>query len=72
MVERIFAEITERQVKRGVHRGERGLTEAMLNYTEIRNQYPKPFTWVPTADQILNAVKMFCIKSETLNNDAYL
>lgn len=67
MVERFFAEITERQIRRGVHRSERELTKAILNYIEIRNKDSKPFKWVRTADQILDAVKRFCFK--TLPND---
>jgi len=72
MVERFFAEITERQIKRGVHRSERELTKAILSYIEIRNEDPKPFTWVRTADEILEAVKRFCLKVEPLNNNANL
>mgnify|MGYP000408631318 CR=1 FL=1 len=68
MVERFFAEITERQIKRGVHRSERQLTQAILSYIEIRNEDPKPFTWVRTADEILDAVKRFCLKTENLRN----
>ena len=72
MVERFFAEITERQIKRGVHRSERQLTQAILSYIEIRNEDPKPFTWVRTADEILDAVKRFCLKTENLRNVANL
>ena len=72
MVERFFAEITGRQIKRGVHRSERELTKAILSYIEIRNEDPKPFTWVRTADEILDAVKRFCLKTEVLNNNANL
>jgi transposase len=72
MVERFFAEITERQIKRGVHRSERQLTQAILSYIEIRNEDPKPFTWVRTADEILDAVKRFCLKTGNLRNVANL
>ena len=72
MVERFFAEITARQIKRGVHRSERELTQAILNYIEIRNEDPKPFTWVRTEDEILEAVKRFCLKTQQMNNHANL
>lgn len=72
MVERFFAEITERQIRRGVHRSERQLTQAILSYIEIRNEDPKPFTWVRTADEILDAVKRFCLKTNNCNNNANL
>ncbi len=42
MVERFFAEITQRQIRRGVHRSERELTQAILSYIEIRNEDPNP------------------------------
>jgi transposase len=42
MVERFFAEITERQIRRGVHRSERQLTRAILEYIEIRNEDRSP------------------------------
>jgi len=70
MVERFFAEITERQIKRGVHRSERELTKAILDYIEIRNEDPKPFKWVRTADEILDAVKRFCLKTIPKDNQA--
>ncbi len=63
MVERFFAEITDRQIKRGVHRSERELIKAIIDYIEIRNEDPKPFKWVRTADEILDAVKRFCLKT---------
>jgi len=72
MVERFFAEISERQIKRGVHRSERELTCAILDYIKIRNENPKPFTWVRTADEILDAVKRFCLKTHAYNNASYL
>ena len=68
MVERFFAKITERRIKRGVHRSERQLTQAIPSYIEIRNEEPKPFTWVRTADEILDAVKRFCLKTENIRN----
>ncbi len=70
MVERFFAEITGRQIKRGVHRSERELTKAILDYIEIRNEDPKPFKWVRTADDILDAVKRFCLKTTHENSAA--
>ncbi len=70
MVERFLAEITDRQIKRGVHRSERELTKAIPDYIETRNEDPKPFKWVRTADDILDAVKRFCLKTTPENNAA--
>ena len=60
MVERFFAEITEREIRRGAHRSVKDLEAAVMAYIDKRNQDPKPFKWVRTADQILDAVKRFC------------
>lgn len=60
MVERFFAELTERQIKRRAHRSVKELESAVTAYIEHRNRDPKPFKWVRTADQILAAVKRFC------------
>ncbi len=72
MVERFLAEITDRQIKRGVHRSERELTKAIPDYIETRNEDPKPFKWVRTADDILDAVKRFCLKTTPENNNEAL
>ena len=72
MAERFFAEITERQIKRGVHRSERELEQAILTYIETRNENPKPFKWVRSADDILQAVERFCLRTNPENSDAYL
>ena len=72
MVERFFAEVTERQIKRGVHRSARELEEALMRYIDQRNDDPKPFKWVRCADEILDAVKRFCLRIKPENSDAYL
>lgn len=60
MVERFFAELTERKIKRGAHRSVHELKRDIKDYIEKRNKDPKPFKWVRTADQILQAVKRYC------------
>jgi transposase len=60
LVERWFATLTERQLRRGVHRSTRELEWALRHYVETYNQDPQPFVWTKTADQILNAVARFC------------
>jgi transposase len=72
MVERFFAEITGRQIKRGIHRSERELEDAILAYIAIRNEDPKPFKWVRTADDTLDAVNRFCLRACAANSGAYL
>ena len=60
LVERWFAILTERQLRRGVHRSTRELEAALQRYVETYNQDPKPFAWTKTADEILQAVARFC------------
>jgi transposase len=60
LVERWFAALTEKQIRRGVHRSTRELEEAIRRYIEITNHRPKPFVWTKTADEILASVARFC------------
>jgi transposase len=60
LVERWFATLTERQLRRGVHRSTRELELALRHYVETYNQEPKPFVWTKTAQEILTAVARFC------------
>lgn len=60
LVERFFALITQKQIKRGVHRSTVALERAIREYLAIYNEKPKPFVWRKTADEILEAVANFC------------
>jgi transposase len=60
LVERWFAMLTDKQIRRGVHRSTRELEAAVLNYINMHNTQPKPFVWTKTADEILASVSRFC------------
>jgi len=60
LVERFFATLSSRQIKRGTHRSTRELEQAIRAYLDIHNQNPKPFIWTKTADEILASVARFC------------
>jgi transposase len=60
LVERWFAALTEKQLRRGVHRSTRDLETAIRHYVEFTNGLAKPFVWTKTADQILDSVARFC------------
>lgn len=60
LVERWFATLTEKQLRRGVHRSTRELESAIKRYLEIHNEQPKPFIWTKTADEILLTLARFC------------
>ncbi len=60
LVERFFAALTEKQLRRGVRRSTRELETAIYRYIDHQNQAPNPFIWTKTADQILASIARFC------------
>ncbi len=62
LVERWFAALTEKQLRRGVFRSTRELEEAILRYLETTNENAKPFIWTKTADQILATIAKYCVR----------
>jgi len=59
LVERFFALISERKIKRGSHRSTLELEAAIREYLELHNADPKPFVWHKTADEILASIKRY-------------
>jgi transposase len=59
-VERFFAEITNRRIRRGVFRSVPALQKAIMEYLENHNKNPKPFVWTADADRILSRVRKVC------------
>ena len=62
-VERFFADLTEKQIRRGVHRSTVELEQAITGYIDTVNEDPKPFRWHKTADEILASIKRFCLRT---------
>lgn len=60
MVERFFAEITNKRIRRGCFRSAAELERAIAEYLEAHNMEPKPFRWTATADDILESVRSYC------------
>jgi transposase len=60
-VERFFAKLTDKQIRRGVHRSVEELEAAITAFLDKHNAAPKPFRWVKSADDILAAIERFCI-----------
>lgn len=56
MVERFFAEITRKRIRRGAFTSVAELTGAIMEYLENHNADPKPFIWTKSAGQILEKV----------------
>ena len=53
LVERFFAEITGRRIRRGVFKSVTELEEAIQDYLDEHNANPKPFLWTKSANVIL-------------------
>ena len=63
-VERWFAELTRKQLRRGVHTSTSQLEADIRAFIDTHNTDPKPFTWTKSAAAILAAVKRFCLRVE--------
>ena len=63
-VERWFALLTDKQIRRGVHRSLDELKTAIDAFIQLHNDDPKPFIWTTTADAILHTLARY--RSETL------
>lgn len=59
-VERVFAELTNKRIRRGTFRKLSELEKAIQDYLADHNQNCKPFVWTADADLILRKVYRFC------------
>jgi len=53
LVERFFAQITSRRIRRGSYSSVDDLEAAIYDYLAQHNEKPKPFKWTKTAEDIL-------------------
>jgi transposase len=60
LVERWFAELTTKLLKRGAHRSVRELNAAIRAWVTTWNDNPRPFVWTKTAEQILESLARYC------------
>jgi transposase len=60
LVERWFAELTTKKLKRAAHRSVRQLNADISAWIEHWNDNPRPFVWTKTADQILDSIARYC------------
>ena len=56
-VERFFAALTERRLRRGAFRSVDELERAIEDYLRMHNARPRPFLWTKDADLILRKVQ---------------
>jgi len=59
LVERWFAELTTKQIRRGAHRSVSELERAIGAFLDAHNTDPHPFAWTKSADQILASIARF-------------
>ena len=57
LVERWFADITRKQIRRGTYRSVHQLIRAILRYLRQHNDNPRPFVWTASAATILRKVR---------------
>jgi len=65
LVERWFAELTNKRIRRGVFRSVKELETAIREYIDVRNEDPTPFVWTRTADQILASIARYAQRTLT-------
>jgi transposase len=59
LVERWFAELTNRKLRRGAHRSVHALNRDIRDWIETWNDDPRPFVWTKTADEILETLRSY-------------
>jgi transposase len=59
LVERWFAELTNKWLRRGTHRSVRQLIASIRTWVTNWNDDPKPFVWHKTADEILDSLAAY-------------
>jgi transposase len=67
LVERFFGLLTEKALKRGSHTSIPQLREAILAYVDAHNENNKPFRWTKTADEILDKMRRFGIRTQQVH-----
>jgi transposase len=66
-VERWFALLSQRQIKRGSHHSVRALESAISEFITAHNQNPRPFEWTRPADEILENLKRFAAETVAIH-----
>jgi len=67
MVERWFAELTTKQIRRGVHRSVAELERAIREFLDVHNEAPTPFVWTKSADEILASIARFAQRTHAVH-----
>jgi transposase len=70
LVERFFAELTTRLLRRGVHRSVAELEADIRSWIDRWNDDPRTYVWTKTADQILDSIGAYCQRLIATTNDS--
>jgi transposase len=70
-VERWFALLADKQIKRGVHRSVHELKAAITAFLQAHNDDPKPFIWTKTAEDILQTIARYCSQTLEIHATTY-
>ena len=62
LVERWFAELTTKKLRRGTHTSVRALNKDIRAWIDTWNDNPRPYVWTKTADQILASIAHYCTR----------
>jgi transposase len=62
LVERWFAELTTKKLRRGTHTSVRQLNTDIRTWIQTWNDNPRPYVWTKTADQILASIGNYCTR----------
>ena len=68
LVERWFAELSEKWIKRGSHRSVRDLVASIRTWIEGWNEDPKPYVWHKSADEILREYRCLLSTNQRLRS----
>jgi transposase len=63
LIERFFGLLTEKALRRGSHTSIPQLRDAILAYVAAHNENGKPFRWTKTADEILDKLRRFGVRT---------
>jgi hypothetical protein len=59
--------LTEKALRRGSHTSVPQLREAILAYVAAHNEKRKPFNWTKPADEILDKMQRFALRTQQVH-----
>jgi transposase len=71
-VERFFALLTEKKIRRGIYRSVNALRADIASFINLHNADPKPFRWTKSANDILASIERFCVYNAEAKQDKIL